>query len=523
MYNVLLVDDEPGHLTGLSRMLKRIRPDYGIHTARNGREALEECSRYSFQIIISDIRMPVMDGLHFMEQLSPGATPRRVIYLSGYNHFDYAQKAMSLGSFEYVLKPLDVDKFMSVLEKTEKSLEQELDSLLAREQLAARLNAAEPAYNHRLLNDWIEQPPSGSADTAGLAEIAGLLGFRGDGGCLIVACLEGAAECPPAVQEILTARVRACGRAAGFHSRQDQRLFVIVSEVYPQEELLRQLNAPGVSVGISRWSPRLLATAPAAYTEARHAVMEGFYARPGESRVYLAERSRIDPQRRLTPALRLEALITEAVNGSGHGKGAAEASAALLSRMLAGGGLPLPVELARNIRQLAFKVVHDLELLQPEARRELLNRISTLHPGYGGLTELAASVEVFLVEITEALQEARRDRKDGLMARCLDYINQHYTEELSLESVAEAFHFNPSYFCHYFKSKLNITFSQYVTGLRLSKAKELLAASSDKVYTVAHQLGYRDVKYFNRVFKKEFGLTPEEYRSLARSKAESAE
>ncbi|ASA22428.1 response regulator transcription factor [Paenibacillus donghaensis] len=511
MYDILLVDDEPGHLTGLSNMLHRLRPEYGICTARNGREALDQCSIHSFQIIISDIRMPLMDGLHFLEQLPPSQTPRRVIYLSGYNHFEYAQQAMSLGSFEYMLKPLDTGKFISVLERMEKSLEQEFNALQEYERLAVRLDAAEPAFQHRLLNEWIEGTLAAAEDHE---ELIRILGFRGSG-CLLVICTK-EVRTPESVMALL----QPYGLRTGFACRREPHLLIVASQLPLDSDLTQALVRLEMNVGISDYTDPLNGNVTEAYDEARIAAMCGFYAQAGESTVYLAKECRLDISRVLISDSRLAGLLGEAVAGWDGHHSLEVTVEKVICRMLGEEAPPLPEVLIREVTQLLFQVIYDLEILRANTQAALLRRASGLKDGIGGYQELIASSTDLLEDIARTVAEAKRDPKDKVMTQCLTYIDNHYMEDLSQETVAARFHFNPSYFCQLFKSRVNVTFNQYVTGLRLNKAKELLTHSNAKVYRIAEQLGYHDVKYFNRVFKKETALTPEEYRSLIRSLTE---
>ncbi|MBW7458847.1 response regulator, partial [Paenibacillus sepulcri] len=182
IYNILLVDDEPMHLAGLSNMFHKLRPHYAVYTARNGKEALSFCTEESFQIIITDIQMPMMDGLEFIGSLGDDNNPRKVIFLSGYGNFDYAQKAIGLGSFDYLLKPLDVDQFTHVLEKAERSIETEVRLLEEKRQMEQKLQRVFPVYHQRILNGWLK----GEADTpAKQTEVEDILGFGGAGRLLL--------------------------------------------------------------------------------------------------------------------------------------------------------------------------------------------------------------------------------------------------------------------------------------------------------------------------------------------------
>ncbi|KAI7257066.1 hypothetical protein KC345_g10874 [Hortaea werneckii] len=472
-------------------------------------EAFDKLVDQMIDLIISDIMMPQMDGLHFLEQLAPQSTPRRVIYLSGYSHFEYAQQAMSLGSFEYMLKPLDLHRLSSVLEKTEKSLEQELAVLQKYERLAVRMDAAEPAYRQRLLNQWIEGKLLTAEDRA---EVISILGFSGSGSLLVISL----GEDQPT--ESVMALLRPYGVYTGFACRREPGLLVAaVSGASPGPELHQILAQLELTVGISTPADNLIDTVTRAYAEARHAAARVFYAEADDIRVYYAAEGGLNASRKLTADSRQVSLLSEAVAGWA-GPGSLEAAVGeALGQLLGEEAPPMPEELVREMKQLLFSVIYGLEGLREEEQRVLLQQASNFAEDAHSYRLLQAAAAVLLENIARGRAGAKQERKNGVLSRCLDYIDSHYMEDLSQETVASMFHFNSSYFCQLFKSRTNMTFNQYVTRLRLDKAKEMLASSAVKVYQVAEQLGYRDVKYFNRVFKKETRLTPEEYRSLTRS------
>ena len=96
------------------------------------------------------------------------------------------------------------------------------------------------------------------------------------------------------------------------------------------------------------------------------------------------------------------------------------------------------------------------------------------------------------------------------------FIQQHYQEALRLEDVSSAVGFNATYFSAMFKKETGQNFMDYLTELRMNKAKELLCTDENSVQDVADQIGYRDLKYFSRLFKKTTGISPSEYKKLYR-------
>ena len=114
----------------------------------------------------------------------------------------------------------------------------------------------------------------------------------------------------------------------------------------------------------------------------------------------------------------------------------------------------------------------------------------------------------------QRLKEAKALREMRPITEAKHYIQQHYQEALRLEDVSTAVGFNATYFSTLFKKETGQNFMDYLTELRISKAKELLCGEELSVQDVAEQVGYRDLKYFSRLFKKLTGVSPSDYKKL---------
>lgn len=126
--------------------------------------------------------------------------------------------------------------------------------------------------------------------------------------------------------------------------------------------------------------------------------------------------------------------------------------------------------------------------------------------------ELRTEMLVTLDKILAGVEACRGNKYVKIIEKCETYIQSHYMEDLSLDILADMFKFNASYFSVFFRNNTGVNFTEYLLKVRMKKAMELLKSSRLKVYEVAEKTGYRNEKYFNRVFKKEFGVSPDEYR-----------
>ncbi|WP_424768939.1 response regulator [Paenibacillus sp. sgz302251] len=120
--------------------------------------------------------------------------------------------------------------------------------------------------------------------------------------------------------------------------------------------------------------------------------------------------------------------------------------------------------------------------------------------------------QAYVLSAMRRIREQREQQTESVLDRARSYINSRFTEDISLEEVADSIHLNPHYFSKVFKQQLGTTFIDYVTGLRIDKAKTLMAVGHLSLKEVCFEVGYNDPNYFSRVFKKVTGVTPSEYR-----------
>lgn len=119
----------------------------------------------------------------------------------------------------------------------------------------------------------------------------------------------------------------------------------------------------------------------------------------------------------------------------------------------------------------------------------------------------------YVISAMQRIREQREQQTQTVLDRAKGYIEGKYTEDLSLEEVADFVHLNPHYFSKIFKQQVGTTFIDFVTGLRIDKAKALMTSGHLSLKEVCFEVGYNDPNYFSRVFKKVTGVTPSEYRS----------
>ncbi|WP_336774567.1 AraC family transcriptional regulator [Paenibacillus sp. MMO-58] len=142
---------------------------------------------------------------------------------------------------------------------------------------------------------------------------------------------------------------------------------------------------------------------------------------------------------------------------------------------------------------------------------------STTAPASSGEHSDPVDQRSYVISALQRIREQREQQTINVMDKAKQYIGLHFTEELSLEETAEHVHLNPHYFSKVFKQQVGATFIDYLTGLRIEKAKQLISSADElALKEVCFEVGYKDPNYFSRVFKRVTGLTPTEYRSQAK-------
>ena len=123
MYRVLVVDDEKIEREGIKFLLSREEGEFEISEASNGRQALEILRNEEIDLLLTDIKMPHMDGLELAKKAKEKKEELQIVIFSGYNDFSFAQEAIRYGVKEYVLKPVDPDIFSETLEKVRSEID----------------------------------------------------------------------------------------------------------------------------------------------------------------------------------------------------------------------------------------------------------------------------------------------------------------------------------------------------------------------------------------------------------------
>ncbi|GIO44910.1 response regulator transcription factor [Paenibacillus apis] len=530
MYHVLVADDEPRHRRGIAEMIKTYRPDYRLFMARDGGEALRIALDNRIDILFTDIRMPHMDGLALIEHLRARGESMKIVILSVYGHFDYARQALKLGAFDYLLKPLESKDIAEMLDKLDAAIEKEQLSVQDRVQLKEKLSSAIPVYEQHLFSLWLRS----AANEDQLREIERRVP-QGQAGFVLVAKFsrpeidekyrgEEFAEVKTSLKGWMSQVTEPIGPALSFYLDGDEPMLVsVIAPAHSLEwlmkreaeqltrfiEQIRQEFGLTLSIGVGDGVADLYREAPRSFKQALHALDYAFYCGGGKLIVnYEIAYNPSKPSLELIPA---DTGIAAAV--ANRDREMALEALNLLIRQLLDGDYPSPAHLKHSILYVLVNLVKASEAsIRSEEAGNFISEMEFQIPACRALEEVKEKAGYYLHRIIDSIESRKNNKNERIIAMCKAYLAEHYMEDLSLEHVAKRFFFSAAYFSSFFRAHTSMTFTEYLLRLRMDKAKEMLKDGTRKISEVALSVGFRDAGYFTRIFKRETGLSPEEFR-----------
>ncbi|SFJ53948.1 two-component system, response regulator YesN [Paenibacillus sp. UNC496MF] len=520
MRNLLIVDDEPHIRHGLQAMIRREFADaYEIALAEDGEEALELHRERPADLVITDIRMPGMDGIALIQELHAGDPKPAVMILSGYDDFQYAKEAIKCEVKEYLLKPVvREDLYMAVRRITEalNRSEQATSRLRQSDRMLEELRSSR--LNNILLNGQLQ-----AVDVRELCESIGLGSFQGEYYVGLVALPE--PDSQSVKQEMLLHRLltlmEACagvaedgGPGSFVHTLdQDGRLVLITRTAGALECLDGRAAESGLGdfrMGVGG-SASELAALRIHYLEAAKALKYGFLY-PGArlipyGSVERKERSYqlpLDRIRKIANMLgtnrlkEMKALLHEVLDVEVIGR----YDISYLERLSAA------------LNELVFDRVFQMYGEETIEILRMYKKVGSMY-GCGSFHAYAHGVERLLEQLNDYVADMKSvhvDQKE--MKQAIAYIEANYAKDISMTLVSNHVSLNYTYFSQSFKAFTGENFVTYLKRVRIARAKQLLETTDLKVAEVGERVGFGNAKHFTRAFREMEGIAPGEYRDM---------
>lgn len=527
LYSVLLVDDEEDVIR-----IIRERTDWealGFRVtsyAHNGVEALEMAEEHQPDVVMTDIKMPFMDGLTLSRKLKELYPSCRVVIFSGFDEFEYAKEAIQLEVEQYLLKPVDPSELREVFGRLKGSLDKEraerrnIDRL--RENYLQSLPLLQEVFftsliEGRIPDERMEQYLSSyQIDLTGPFYLVTILHISGQEQISNMEAVLKTVSLRGLLDEWMQNRTR--GRSLNYLGN-----VVLISELSSEDELMPFTDAMDifcrmvkrtaditVTAGIGQLC-RELSEIRLSYQGASHAV--SYRALYGNTRaINIME---IDPQSGEEHAWERESAeeIMKQLR-LGNPEALNKEIDACVERFQKGGSTlqRYQIFILTLCAQLA-----DLCAANHMDAEAALNGPSGM---YEKVFQSDSPEEMgeWLKEVCSRIQRLYLKRREAsatsFVEHAIAYVEAHYADtDVSIETVCRELGVSAAYFSTVFKKETGKTFISYLTEYRMEKAVELLMTTADRTYMIADKVGYADSNYFSYVFKKQFGLSPSKYRT----------
>lgn len=508
MRKLLIVDDEKNIRAGLAAMIEREFPGgYAFDFAADGAEALARMDEAPAELVITDIRMPVMDGIALIDALHAREEKPDVIILSGHNDFQYAKAAIRYEVKEYLLKPIVRDELFAILRRMEAERQRKETAAGALRDSAA-MQAELAATQLNLL--FMERDVRAEEARERLSKAG--LDWLDEG--FYVGVVKSGDELQPSDRSKWISRVEEMTglneeeRSLRFYDR-DGKLVLICGRSEPLERLGSCRPQNRFRAGRSGRLAGMEAV-KSGYEQAAQALKYSLL-HTASGAVHYSDVGGKEKMEKL-PVQDIQKIA----NMLGSGRDAE------MKRLL---------QHVLDIRTVMRYDISYLEGISEALNEHVFDRvfrqygeesvdILKLHKQVGDLYsfdqfhDYYRSVESLVQLLSDYVGRMRHVHHErGDLQRAIDYIRANYQRDLNMAMVSNYVSLNYSYFSQAFKDYTGETFVSYLRKLRLQKAKELLAGTSLKVYEISEHAGFENVKHFTRVFREAEGVSPLEYRA----------
>lgn len=530
LYSVLLVDDEAEVFQVIMKKLDWERMGFHIAGyARNGVEALEIAEELQVDVVMTDIKMPYMDGLTLCKKLKELYQSIKVIIFSGFDEFEYAKEAIKIEAEEYILKPINASELREVFERIKGNLDRELDEKRNIDKLREYYMESLPVLQENFYTSLIE----GQISPGEIEQHAKNYQIHLNGPFFVAAILHissTAAGEEDVISDamLLSMSVKKLAEeqlAGKWDSKTVTYLgdIIVITQLADEEsitpftdrmdricKMAKRVCKARVTAGIGHVCSRPEQLA-ASYQGAKNAI--SYRVLYGTTRaINIAE---TDPQEHGDIPWE-EPYIREIIKKIKMGEADALKAVILqFTSQITGKRMSLQkyriliMELLTEIFRFGANNQMNLDEIFGENSDVYAQAMQLESP-----EALGVWLEERCLKMQRQILEERRDTTKSFVTRAIEYVKEHYADQdLSIETICRYLNVSAAHFSTVFKKETGKTFINYLTDYRMQEALNLLLTENEKTYIIAQKVGYLDPNYFSYVFKKQFGMSPSKYKS----------
>ncbi|MCL6588368.1 MAG: response regulator [Firmicutes bacterium] len=525
---ILIADDEQIMLDSICHILAN-EPDLQVETARTGREAIEKAEAFRPELVMMDLKMPGINGLEALTEIRRIDSQVVIIIISAYESFNYAQEAIRLHVFDYLVKPISRNRLLEQIEKVRERLAKL--RAIRQEELALRerYKKLAPLIENELIWELIN-----GIDEAALHEYQELLAREIKAGFFLAVSYHDKAwltvESPAELGYLRRQKTAVLGEEirhlftcfVGALKAGPLLVFVPVNDHRdncpdPREiaqKILAKLQNPNSSTEIRIGIGRFYKTAP----EMKRSYQEAILALNHQGQQPVQHFDDLPQARSQNWETDLQQELQSILNAIRFGN---ERQAQNLLQPLASKYSPLNEDeqdrlrfyllefllAASHLLKDRVKYTEDMPVTKRDCSfQETMAIFSTNDPH-----RMFGEISQRIITLAKMIKEGHEKQVKGIIRRAKEIIDRQFRGPLNLEDVSHAVGISPFYFSRLFREELGISFSEYLTKLRMEAALALLAQGLP-VKECCFSVGYNDPNYFSRIFRKFYNISPSEYR-----------
>ena len=499
MMNILIADDEKIEREGIRYLLSLEKGERRIFEAANGKQAMQILRTENIDMILTDIKMPVMDGLELARRAKELFPEIRIVIFSGYNDFTFAQEAIRYGVTDYILKPVDPDNFHEIIEKAEKNIRERQ----AEENREIRRQNFLQQY---FLQNYLYSGKKEILEKAG--EFVDLDKWNGWHCAILIetdtAFFDTAEENFPGE---LQKELRRVFFYLNLNERQSLLLFqdvycdylLVANHLYT---FLKRNYMVRIYLSVSRKFDGCECL-PEILGQLEQQMEEKFYH--PEKHIFSCEEEELKMAAGEVQDSQLMQMISEDISRKDteqlwkHFECLKEkySSNTQFSAMY--------------IKFVFSNVIQELfQENQFADEHRLEQEIDRLY-SCGNIMDILKVTEDNIREYEKFLERSMSESRNEVAA-VKNYIYQHYGEDLNLEMLAEKVYLSSGYLSFIFKKETGMNLNRFIKVFRMEKAGEFLRDTNMKVAQISEKVGFANVSYFCRSFREYYGCSPESYR-----------
>jgi two-component system, response regulator YesN len=534
MPKILIVDDESIFRKGLRKMITALDKNWEIvGEACDGYDALDKLEEFEPEVLLTDIRMPRMDGIQLQQMAGGRYKDLMTVVVSGYDEFAYAQQSLRQGARDYITKPVEREELGRVLEKLRLEIEQR-----QAKPLQSGAWGAQPTIRRHVTEHLVESLLKGKTDESELKLLSemGITFGHPYFICMVIKLDKHSVEkerylrsdaslfqlyIQQFVQEMIDRHAQGLSFVLS-----DTEVVALLNVPEPHQSLarpgslgdmirrqIRSLSNMTVTIGVST-SVEGLQGIPKAYNEAEIALLYRLIVGGDNLLEYAAmtENSHFGSSTRKWSWEMLEKSIVE-----GRQASISQIIEQLIDELCSSAQSPEIIH--QQICKLLlyyYELSEELGVTEGWLGTKDIRRVLFDVCALSSRQELIEQCQALLVRLTECISESREHKDRDPVAAAHRYMEQHFHHPLTLKDVADEVFLNPAYFSNLFKQRTGVTFIEQLTHIRIEEAKKKLALTNEKISVISDETGFTNVRHFNRVFKNLSGLSPKEYRDSTR-------